>query len=230
MIIKKKRIIDDLNLEIYGGEIFGLIGRSGCGKTTLFKIFLGMLSPTTGKINIEGKNIFHNKNILKKYVGFASQENMLFEELSIVENIKYFGKLYGVNKKELKSRATDLLELFELYPSRHVLLKNLSGGMKKRANILISLIHDPKILVLDEPTIGLDALLRDKIWVYINRINALGKTIIVTSHLLQELEENCHVIGIMDKGFIPRVIDNSNKKTFQKKSLRQYMEQELKDG
>ena len=130
----------------------------------------------------------------------------------------------------LGSTFTDLLELFELYPSRHVLLKNLSGGMKKRANILISLIHDPKILVLDEPTIGLDALLRDKIWVYINRINALGKTIIVTSHLLQELEENCHVIGIMDKGFIPRVIDNSNKKTLQKKSLRQYMEQELKDG
>lgn len=225
-----KKIIDALSLEIEEGEIFGLIGRSGCGKTTLLKILLGMLAADSGNIVFDGKKIMSDTEILKRNTGFASQENMLFDELTLKENIVYYGKLYSLRSKEIEKRMESLLDLFELGRARHKLIMNLSGGMKKRANILVSLVHNPKLLVLDEPTVGLDPLLREKIWYYIGQINKLGKTIIVVSHLLEELEKNCTRVGALSDGQISRIVEIRGRKMFDKKSLAEMFHEELLHG
>lgn len=225
---KYKRVISNLSLDVNMGDLFGLVGKSGCGKTTLLKILIGMINPDSGKILFDNKNVFFNKNFLRRNVGFASQENMLYEELTLKENIYYFGKLYGVKGKIITGRMYRLLGLFELDSSENELISKLSGGMKKRANILVSLIHDPKLLILDEPTVGLDFILREKIWYYIRLINASGKTIIVTSHLLEELEENCKTLGIMKNGKITNII--RDKRMFQIKHLKEIFEEEMKNG
>jgi len=188
------------------------------------------MNADSGDIYLDNKSLISNKKYLRKNVGFASQENMLYDELTLYENIKYFGKLYGVRRGEIRQRAEDLLNLFELGHARNLLVKNLSGGMMKRANILISMIHNPKVLVLDEPTVGLDPLLRDKIWEYIHKVNNLGTTILISSHLFDELELNCSFIGIMTDGKISKIVDARDKGTFTEKSLRKMLEAELQNG
>ena len=221
----KKRVLNKLSLDVRDGEIFGLIGRSGCGKTTLLKILFGMLSPDSGKIVFDGKNISFNGDFIRKNTGFATQENMLYDELTLRENILYYGKLYDVKKKVLSERIGDLLSFFELSEESNKPIRTFSGGMKKRANILVSLIHDPKLLVLDEPTVGLDPLLRNNIWHYIREVNKLGKTIIVTSHLLEEIEQNCTSVGVMKSGKILGVIEVKDRDMFNRKSLNKILEE-----
>ncbi|MHA1293308.1 MAG: ABC transporter ATP-binding protein [Promethearchaeota archaeon] len=217
---RKKDILDYLSLNIREGEIFGIVGRSGCGKTTLLKVLIGMLNYELGKIYFDGQKIhIFNKDFLKNNIGFASQENMLYDELTLMENIFYYGKLYNLSGKIIKKNASSLLKLADLDGAKNSLIKTFSGGMKKRANILVSLIHNPKVLILDEPTVGLDPVLRDSIWDYINEVNKTGKTIIVTSHLLEELQDNCSGIAFMDKGKIVSVYDIKDKKRFSNKSL-----------
>jgi len=228
---KNKKILNNLSLKVTSGEIFGLIGKSGCGKTTLLKVLIGMLNYDLGEIKFNGKRIHSfNKNLLKENIGFASQENMLYDELTLYENIKYYGTLYGLKKRVLQSNANQLIKLFGLEDFKTSLIKIFSSGMKKRANILVSLIHNPQVLILDEPTVGLDPLLREDIWHYIKEINKIGKTIIVTSHLLEELQDNCDTIAFMGNGEIAGTIDSSNKKKFDKKSLNDIFKEWIKNG
>lgn len=159
-----------------------------------------MVEVNKGEIVFEGKNALKKLNYLRKNTGFATQENMLFDELTIKENAFYFGRLYGIKRKEMKERFEELINLLGLYGFENTLIGYLSEGMKKRANILVSLIHGPQLLILDEPTVGLDTLLRDILWKYIHKINKEGTTILVTSHLLEEIEENCDRIGILKNG------------------------------
>ncbi len=196
----KKEILKNLSLKIKEGEIFGLIGRSGEGKTTLLKVLIGMTRADKGKVYFEKTLLPSDPLYLRRKTGFATQENTLFEELTIAENSYYFGTLYGLSKKDIKASLQELLILLELKEFENLLVKNLSGGMKKRANLLVSLIHKPKLLVLDEPTVGLDPLIRKNIWEYIHKINQSGTTILVTSHILEEIENNCNRIGILNKG------------------------------
>jgi ABC-2 type transport system ATP-binding protein len=199
----KKEVLSNVSFEINEGEIFGLVGRSGGGKTTLLKILIGMLRVDEGKIFFEGKDILKRLTDLRKNTGFATQENMLFNELTVKENSYYFGELYGLHKKDLKDRFSELIDLLGLVGFENSLIKNLSGGMAKRANLLVALIHKPKLLILDEPTVGLDPLLRKNLWRYIHKINdEEGMTIFVISHLLEEMEENCTRIGILKNGNI----------------------------
>lgn len=197
-----KKVLSGVSFSIKEGEIFGLVGGSGCGKSTLLKILIGMIRADGGKVFFEGKDSLKREDYLKKNTGFATQENMLFDELTIKENSYYFGKLYGMKNKTIKERFNELLELLRLKGFEDTQINYLSGGMAKRANLLVSLIHNPKLLILDEPTVGLDPALRRSLWDYIQRINKVGTTILVTSHLLEEIEENCGRIGILKSGEI----------------------------
>jgi len=198
----KREVLTGVSFFIEEKELFGIVGTSGCGKSTLFKIILGMIRPDRGAINFEGRNVLANLNYLRKNTGVVTQENMLFNELTLFENSLYLGKLYGMRRKDVKEKFMELVKLLGLEDFKDTLISHLSGGMQKRANILVALIHGPKLLILDEPTVGLDSLLRASIWEYINRVNNEGTTILVVSHLLDEIEKNCDRIGILKGGKI----------------------------
>jgi len=216
----KNVVLEDVSFGIREGEIFGLIGKSGSGKSTLMKVLIGMIRVDAGSIFFEDENAWKKRNNLRKHTGFASQGNTLFDELTIAENAMFFGDLYGIKKKILRSKLKELLPLLGLEGFDGSLVKHLSGGMRKRANLLVSLIHGPKLLILDEPTVGLDSILRRSLWEYIKKINKEGTTILVTSHLLGEIEENCGRIAILDKGKIVSVATMSEYKSrYKKKGL-----------
>jgi ABC-2 type transport system ATP-binding protein len=214
----KKGVLNGVTFKIKEKEIFGLIGKSGSGKSTFLKVLMGMTK-------IEGGEILFDKKDAKKYIqylrgntGFATQGNMLFDELTTRENAYYFGDLYEMKKKVVREEFDKLISLLSLDGFENTLVKNLSGGMQKRANLLVSLIHQPKLLILDEPTVGLDTLLRNSLWEYIHKINDAGTTILVTSHLLEEIEQNCDRIGILEQGKIWGVATPAQyKKKFGKK-------------
>jgi len=197
---RKKEVLVDISFNIKQGEIFGLVGKSGCGKSTLLKILIGMVKEDGGSILFDNHDTHKRLNYLRENTGFATQDNMLFEELTIKENSFYFGELYGIKRIDIKQRFSELIKLMGLVGFEDTQINNLSGGMVKRANILVSLIHGPKLLVLDEPTVGLDPLLRSTLWSYIKKINKDGTTVLVTSHLLDEIEENCDRVAILNNG------------------------------
>jgi len=199
---KKKEVLSNISFKIGSGEIYGLIGKSGSGKSTLLNILIGMVGINGGSILFEGKEAMKKINELRRNTGFATQENMLFDELTIRENCFYFGDLYGMKKKDIQTRFTELITFLDLNGFEDTFISNLSGGMIKRANLLVSLIHNPKLLILDEPTVGLDPIVRNLLWRYIHKINSEGTTILVTSHLLEEIEQNCHRVGIIKQGKI----------------------------
>jgi ABC-2 type transport system ATP-binding protein len=196
----KKEVLTGVSFPVKKGEIFGLIGKSGQGKSVLLKILIGTIPPDYGNILFEGKNALKKINYLRKNTGFAGQDDMLFSELSVWENSLYFGKLYSMKKKKIKKRFDELIKLLGLGGSERIFVKHLSGGMRKRVNILVSLIHNPSLLIMDEPTIGLDSILRNILWDYIHKINQEGTTILVTSHLLDEISDNCDTIGVLNEG------------------------------
>ncbi len=207
----KKEVLKDISFGIESGEICGLIGMSGCGKTTLFNILMGIVSKDEGEIFFKNEQIKGNLNKIRKEWGFATQNNMIFDELSVKENCQYFGSLYGLKRKNIVERMNELLNLFKLAEFENELIRNLSGGMKKRANLLISLIHSPSLLILDEPTVGLDLVLRNILWSYIKDINKIGTTILISSHLTDEIEQNCSNVLIIKNG---RIIANATPKEY----------------
>ncbi|MBU1103972.1 MAG: ABC transporter ATP-binding protein [Nanoarchaeota archaeon] len=199
----KREVLKDLSFSVEEGEILGVIGESGGGKSTLFSILTGFLESDSGSILFQGKIINKNSNNYIAKIGFATQSDRIIEELTVGENCFYFGSLMGLKKKEVELRMKELLLFLKLENSENILVKNLSGGMAKRTNILVSLIHNPPLLILDEPTTGLDPLLRKKFWEYIHQIkNRMQTTVLVASHLLDEIEENCDRIVFLKDGRI----------------------------
>ncbi len=195
-------VLNELNLTIFENEIFGLIGFSGSGKTTLLRDLMGFYKPTSGNIFYKDSDLTHNHKVLKSKVGFTTQNNSFYFKLKVEENLKYFGRLYGLKKEILEKRIDELLHLVRLFEYKKILSSKLSGGMQRRLDFAISLIHDPEILILDEPTTGLDPIIRSEIWGLIQHIHKTGKTIIVASHLFDEIETYCSRIGIMSNGKI----------------------------
>ena len=194
------RILKSLNFTIQKGDLIGLIGRSGEGKTTLLRTLIGFYKPNSGKIIFKGKDITRKTSEISNIVGFCTQENSFYPELTSEENLYYFGRLYGIKKKVLQQRAKELLELVQLYEKRKIIAGNMSGGMKRRLDFAISLVHNPDILILDEPTTGLDPIIRQSLWDIIEEINKRGVTIIVSSHLLDFIEEKCKKIALLKAG------------------------------
>lgn len=193
--------LKNINLNITEGDRFGLFGPNGAGKTTLISIMTGLLKPQSGNVKLFGVDVTNNREA-KKMFGYVPQDFAFYDELTPVENLKFFGALSQLNKLQIKNRTEELLNVLGLYDVRNKVLKTFSGGMKRRLNIAIGVIHEPRIIFLDEPTVGVDVQTRSAIINYLKQLNAKGATLIYTSHLLQEAQDLCNRIALMDDGKI----------------------------
>jgi ABC-2 type transport system ATP-binding protein len=191
--------VDHLDLKIYKGEIFGLLGPNGAGKTTTIRMLCGLMAPTEGSIKILGYNIPEQRNEAIRKIGYMAQRFSLYEDLTVYENMEFYGKLYGLKGSLLRERILKLLDFLELSEFKDRLAGKLSGGMKQRLALGVALIHNPSLLILDEPTAGVDPSLRRAFWNYFRSLNKEGTTILVTTHYMDEAE-NCDRIGLMSKG------------------------------
>ena len=191
------RAVDDVSLHIAPGEIFGLIGPNGSGKTTLIRLILGLLHPTSGSVRILNHRISDQK--IASAVGYMTQASALYSELSIAENLTFFGELYGLHGRRLHTRTREVLELVDLTERAHSPIQTLSGGMRQRVSLAISLVHQPRLLVLDEPTVGIDPELRRTFWDYFGMLAGQGVTMLISTHHLDEAAR-CHRLGLMRFG------------------------------
>jgi ABC-2 type transport system ATP-binding protein len=194
--------LNNISLSIPKNEIFGLLGPNGAGKTTTLSILCGFIKMDSGSVYINGMTIGKGSNEIKKLIGFVPQEIALYETLTPVENLRFFGKMYGLEKNRLNKRIDECLALMGLEKSRNKVIKTFSGGMKRRLNLLAGILHEPKILFLDEPTVGIDVQSRTVIIAHLKELNKKGMTIIYTSHYLEEAEQFCTSIAIIDAGEI----------------------------
>jgi ABC-2 type transport system ATP-binding protein len=193
----KQQVLKDVNLNIPKGEIFGFLGPSGAGKTTLVKQLAGLDTPTTGE------NFVFNQKMpslaLMERIGYMAQSDALYGELSAKENLQFFSSLYGLKGKQQEKRIKEVMEIVNLHDDLNKLVFNYSGGMKRRLSLAAALLHEPELLILDEPTVGIDPLLRKSIWDSFNELNKKGVTIIVTTHVMDEAEK-CHRLGMIRNG------------------------------
>lgn len=194
--------LDNVSLNIGEKEFFGLLGPNGAGKTTLMSLLVGYLNPDAGAITIGGSKVTQDNLEIRKNIGFVPQSLALYEELNALENLRVFGKLFDIPNNVLKNRMEEQLKAVELYDRRKDKVKTFSGGMKRRLNIIAGLLHDPEILLCDEPTVGVDPQSRNAIFDFLLSLNNRGKTIIYTTHYMEEAERLCSRIGIIDHGKI----------------------------
>jgi len=192
-------VLDGIDLDVLSGEIFGIIGQSGSGKTTLLGLLVGFLEPDAGDVSIRTStglvSVFKSPEVVKRLFGFAAQVPSFYENLTARENVEHFASLYGIPVG--KRRTESLLRAFKLEDARDTLARNLSGGMKKRLDIACAMVHNPRVLILDEPTADLDSVIAQEIWDLVVDINKRGTTVILASHFVQEIERVCHRIGIL---------------------------------
>ncbi len=193
--------LDRFSLDLKKGDVLGLLGPNGAGKTTLISILSGTLGDFTGTVNFQGRNLFADREI-KNRLGIVPQDMAFYDELSAMDNLLFWGGLYDVPRADLKKRAAELLELVELAARAKEPVKNFSGGMKRRLNTAIGLLHRPDLLLLDEPTVGIDVQAKVSILEIIRDIGAAGTAVIFTTHQLAEVETTCSRIAIMDRGRI----------------------------
>jgi ABC-2 type transport system ATP-binding protein len=196
------QLFNDLNLEILQGERFGLFGPNGAGKTTLMSLMTGLLCIIKGDIQLLGNSIKTKNKEVNKLFGFVPQDFSFYEELTPLENLQFFGAWSDLSKKEIKKRSDELLEILSLTPVKNKQVKKFSGGMKRKVNLAIGVIQRPQLLFLDEPTVGVDVQTRQDIINYLKQLNTNGTTLIYTSHQLNEAEDLCNKIALIDEGKI----------------------------
>jgi len=194
--------VNDLSLSVNRGEIFGLLGPNGAGKTTLISILCGLIKPTSGSFTINGLTYKSDPKAIKKIIGVVPQEYALYPTLTAYENLLYFGSMYGLKGKNLKQKINDSLDYLGLIKFADKKIDTFSGGMKRRVNLIAGLLHEPEVLFLDEPTVGVDVHSKNVIIDYLKQINAKGTTMIYTSHHLAEAQDLCSAIAILDDGKI----------------------------
>lgn len=193
----KKEVLHDLSLQIEKAEIFGLVGPSGSGKTTLIKLIAGINQASKGNVFVYNINM-PNLNEMKR-IGYMAQADALYEELSAYENADFIATMYGLKGKHKKERIKEVFDLVQLSQHMKKQVQHFSGGMKKRLSLAIALLHEPEILILDEPTVGIDPLLRKTIWGKFYELKKKGTTIIVTTHIMDEAEF-CERLGLIREG------------------------------
>ncbi len=192
------KAVDSISFNVKGGEIFGLLGPNGAGKTTTIKMLTTVIKPTEGIAQIDGFDVVKDASEVRKRIGVVFQETTLDNDLTVYENLDFHARLYGV--KDRKRRIKEVLELVELEDQAEKVVKNLSGGMKRKLEIARGILHQPSVLFLDEPTLGLDVPTRRKIWDHIESLADV--TIFLTTHYMEEAERLCDRVAIMDKGRI----------------------------
>jgi len=198
----KKRLaaVDRLSLEVAQGQVFGLLGPNGSGKTTTISMISGLIPPTSGSIEILGMDVRRDRRRIRHLLGTVPQETALYEELTAWANMSFHADLYGVPRREKKDRITRLLQLVSLADRKDSRVGTFSGGMKRRLAIARALLHDPQLIILDEPTLGVDVQARAAIWDYIRDLRREGKTILMTTNQLEEAQELCDRLAIIDHG------------------------------
>jgi len=199
---KKNTAVKNISFSIEKGEIFGFLGPNGAGKTTTLNMLSGLLQSDEGAITLDGFNLKNNIIECKKSIGVVPQEISLYDEFSAYDNLMFWGALYKIPAKKLKENISIFLKLIGLEDRKGDLVKTYSGGMKRRVNIAAALLHEPKILFMDEPTVGVDPQSRNRIFEIIKTLNKQGMTIIYTTHYMEEVEHLCNRIAIIDMGEI----------------------------
>src|SRR3712207_2813311 len=194
--------LDGVSLDVRAGRFFGLLGPNGAGKTTLINCIVSLVRPESGSVKVFGRDAYHEFKAARRMIGVSPQEINLDKFLTVEEVLLFHAGYYGVPKKKARERAEEMLERFALTGKRKQRVNTLSGGMKRRMLFARALMHDPKILFLDEPTAGVDVELRYKLWGYIRELNRGGMTILLTTHYLEEAEALCEEIALIDGGRI----------------------------
>jgi ABC-2 type transport system ATP-binding protein len=194
------RAVDDVSFELREGEIYGLLGPNGAGKTTTISILAGLLEPDEGKVLFDGVDIARDPIATRRRLGVVPQEIALYEELTAAENLRFWGGLYGLSGDELKQAIGAILEKVGLITKADVRVKTYSGGMKRRLNLALGLVHRPKVVLMDEPTVGIDVQARVNILDVVRAVASSGTTVLYTTHYLEEAESLCNRIGIVDNG------------------------------
>ncbi len=195
-----KIALENLNLEIEKGELFGLLGPNGAGKTTTINIICGLIKPTSGTAQVLGYDVQKDTGKVKEQIGVCIQETAIYPYLTGTENLELFGNLHTMDKKTLKTRRDMLLDKMGLAEDAKRKASKYSGGMKRRLSLALALIHDPEIAFLDEPTVAMDPQSRRAVWDFIREQKTKGKTVILTTHAMEEAEELCDRVGIIDHG------------------------------
>ena len=196
------KAVDGISFKIPRGECFGFLGPNGAGKTTMINILSCYLKPTSGNAFVAGFEVVEERSDVKKHIGIAPQENIFYDELTVYENLMFFGNMYTIDSNVLKVRANDLIKKIGLEEKKKTKASKLSGGMKRRLNLIIGLVHDPEILFLDEPTSGLDPQSRRLVWDYIIELKEHNKTIFLTTHYMDEADILSDHLAIIDHGKI----------------------------
>ena len=209
----KFQAVSELNLEVAEGEIFGFVGPNGAGKTTTMKIICGLLRATSGEITLDGVDIIQNSRRMKEKIGYMPDFFGVYDDLKVSEYLEFYASIYNIKGQERKRITDDLLELVDLGSKREAYVDSLSRGMKQRLCLARSLVHNPRLLVLDEPASGMDPRARFEMKEILKNLKGMGKTIIISSHILPELAELCTSIGIIDQGRM--VISGSNEEIMQ---------------
>lgn len=197
-----QKVISGVNLQVEQGNRFGIFGPNGAGKTTLMNLMTGLLPYTDGSVQLLGHEVRKNKKLINTLFGFVPQDFSFYHELSPVENMEFFGAWAGLGKKQIQQRTDDLLNIMSLQEVRNKPVNKFSGGMKRRVNLAIAVMHEPRILFLDEPTVGVDVQTRHAIIHYLKALNEKGTTLVYTSHQLKEAEDLCNKIALIDEGKI----------------------------
>ncbi len=196
----EKVALNNLNLGVEEGEIYGLLGPNGAGKSTTLRILCGLLKQDKGKIEVFGRDTLEAIHVIKKNLGIVPQELGLFEELTAYDNIHFFVSLYGISGKEAKKKTLEALTFVGLEEHMKDKVSRFSGGMKRRLNIACAIAHKPQLVIMDEPTVGIDPQSRKHILGAIKELNDMGTTIIYTTHYMEEAEKLCNRLAIIDKG------------------------------
>lgn len=192
--------VDGLSLEVEKGELFGLLGPNGAGKTTAIKVLCGLLELSGGSVHVGGYDVGKDTSKVKELIGVCPQDTAAYSFLSGRENVELFGNLHTMPKEKLKKSTDALLEKMSLAEDANRRFGKYSGGMKRRINLIMALVHDPEIAFLDEPTVAMDPQSRHAVWDFIRELKDRGKTIILTTHYMEEAEELCDRVGIIDHG------------------------------
>jgi ABC-2 type transport system ATP-binding protein len=194
------KAVDDLNLQVDKGELFGLLGPNGAGKTTAISVLCALISPTGGSATVCGYDVRKDAAKVKELIGVCIQETAIYPFLTGTENVELFGNLHAMDKTALKERSRTLLNRMGLAEDAKRKAEKYSGGMKRRLSLILALVHDPEVAFLDEPTVAMDPQSRHAVWDFVKELKTKGKTIILTTHYMEEAQELCDRVGIIDHG------------------------------